>query len=84
MLKLVCGLALVLVAAMLSNPSRQDHLEALSENNVLKGGLARLGALVGGVDYNNYAIASTLSFDGTPFTLGLFKNVIVLKESNPE
>jgi len=71
----------MLPAAMLSNPSRQDHLEALSENNALKGGLVRLGALVRGVDYNNYIVASTLSFDGTPLTIGLFKHVIFLKEN---
>ena len=81
MFKVIFGVFFLLAAAMLSNPSKQDHLEALSENNALKGGLFRLGALVGGVDYNNYFVASTLSFDGSPLTIGLFKNVIVLKES---
>jgi hypothetical protein len=81
MFKILLLVLALFVAAILSNPSRQDHLEALSENNALKGGLVRLGALVGGVDYNNYIVASTSSFDGKPLTIGFFKNVIVLKEN---
>jgi hypothetical protein len=84
MIKIIFGIVVLIVAAMLSNPSKQDQLAALSESNALKGGLVRFGALIGGVDYNNYIVASTLSFNGTPLTLGFFKNVIVFKKSeNP-
>ena len=82
MAKIIFVVLVALIALVLSNPSKQDHLEALSEKNALRGGLVRFGALIGGVNYNNYIAASTLSFNGSPLTIGLFKNVIVLKEND--
>jgi hypothetical protein len=82
MAKIISIVFVVLIALMLSNPSKQDHLEALSEKNALRGGLVRFGALIGGVEYNNYIVASTLSIDGSALTIGLFKNVIVLNKND--
>lgn len=81
MVKIISIVIVALFVLVLLNPSKQDHLEALSENNALRGGLVRFGALIGGIDYNNYFVASTLSFDGRSLTIGLLKNVIVLKEN---
>jgi len=75
-------LVIIAVAAALTNPSKQEHLQAISDKNALVGGLVELGSALGGVSYNNYIVASTLSIDGKDITLGLFKNVVVLEEKS--
>jgi homospermidine synthase len=71
-------LVIIAVAAALTNPSKQEHLQAISDKNALVGGLVELGSALGGVSYNNYIVASTLSINGKNLTVGVFKNIVVV------
>jgi homospermidine synthase len=73
--------AAAIIAAM-TNPTKKDHLQAISDQNALVGGLVELGSAFGGVNYNNYVVASTLSIDGRKITLGLFRNVVILSDED--
>lgn len=70
------------IVAAMTNPTKKDHLQAISDQNAIVGGLLELGSAFGGVNYNNYVVASTLSIDGKNITLGLFRNVVVLNEES--
>ena len=67
----------VVVACALTNPSKQEHLDAIGNKNGLVGGIAQLASFLGGVEYNNYVVCSTLSADTNTLTFGILKNVIV-------
>jgi len=67
------------VACALTNPTKQDHLVSLSDNNALAGGLVELASSFGAVSYNNYVVCSTLSLaDGKVISIGVLKNVFPL------
>ena len=65
------------VACALTNPSKQEHLDAIGNKNGLVGGIAQLASFLGGVEYNNYVVCSTLSADTNTLTFGILKNVVV-------
>lgn len=65
------------VACALTNPSKQEHLDAISDKNGLVGGIAQVASFLGGVEYNNYVVCSTLSADTNTLTFGILKNVVV-------
>ena len=65
------------VACALTNPLKQEHLDAIGNKNGLVGGIAQLASFLGGVEYNNYVVCSTLSADTNTLTFGILKNVIV-------
>jgi len=75
-------IVIVAVVAALTNPSKKEHLQAISDKNALVGGLVELGSALGGVSYNNYIVASTLSIDSKNITVGVFKNVVVLENDS--
>jgi hypothetical protein len=53
------------VACALTNPSKQEHLDAISDKNALVGGIAQVASFLGGVGYNNYIVCSILTADNT-------------------
>jgi hypothetical protein len=64
------------VACALTNPTKQDHLNALSDNNAIAGGLVELASGFGAVSYHNYVVCSTLTItDGKIISVGVLKNV---------
>ena len=73
--------ALFLVCA-LTNPTKQEHLQALGQKNTITGGVWEIASALGGVSYNNYVICSTLSDPkGANLTFGILKNVFPLGHS---
>jgi dihydroxyacetone kinase len=70
-------LAAALVACAMTNPTKQDHLNAISDKNGLVGGIAQVASFLGGVEYNNYIVRSTLTADSNTLTFGILKDVVV-------
>ena len=65
-------LAVAIIASM-TNRTKKDHLHAISDQNSFIGWLVELGSGFGGLNYNNYVIASTLSIDGKKSLWAHFK-----------
>jgi hypothetical protein len=70
-------LAAALIASAMTNPTKQEHLDDISDKNGLVGGIAQVASFFGGVEYNNYIVCSTLTADTNTLTLGILKNVVV-------
>jgi hypothetical protein len=70
-------LAAAFVACAMTNPNKQEHLDAISDKNGLVGGIAQVASFLGGVEYNNYIVCSTLTADTNTLTFGILENVIV-------
>jgi hypothetical protein len=70
------------IVAATTNPTKKDHLQAISDRNAIVGGLVELGSALGGVNYKNYVVASMLSINGKNITIGMFRNVVILNEEN--
>jgi hypothetical protein len=68
------------IVAATTNPTKKDHLQAISDRNAIVGGLVELGSALGGVNYKNYVVASMLSINGKNITIGIFRNVVILNE----
>jgi len=69
--------AALIACAMMTNPNKQDHLDAISNKNGLVGGIAQVASFLGGVEYNNYIVCSTLTADTNTLTFGILENVVV-------
>ena len=63
-------LAAALIACAMTNPNKQEHLDAISDKNGLVGGIAQVASFLGGVEYNNYVVCSTLTADANTLTFG--------------
>jgi hypothetical protein len=68
-------LALVVCAA-LTNPTKQDHLKALSDRNEFEGAIVLLANDLGAVKYKSFVVFSLLEIEGKVVTIGFFKNVV--------
>jgi hypothetical protein len=72
-------LAAALIACAMTNPTKQEHLDAISDKNGLIGGITQVASFLGGVEYNNYIVCSTLPADSNTLTFGILKTVIKIK-----
>jgi hypothetical protein len=70
-------LAAALIAWAMTNPTKQEHLDAISDKNGLVGGITQVALFLGGVEYNTYIVCSTLTADTNILSFGILKNVVV-------
>lgn len=70
-------LAAALIACAMTNPTKQEHLDAISDKNGLVGGVAQVASFLGGVEYNNYIVCSILTADSNTLNFGILTNVVV-------
>jgi hypothetical protein len=71
--------ALIVVILLLSNPSRETHVDAIREqqSSVAGAGIAIAADALGAFEYNNYGIFSTVSSDEDTISFGMLANVWV-------
>jgi NADH:ubiquinone oxidoreductase subunit 6 (subunit J) len=72
----------VLIIMLLTNPSRDSHMEAIRErqSGLAEAGLTVAADFLGAFEYNNYGLFSTVSSGDDTVSFGIFGGVWVDEE----
>jgi hypothetical protein len=78
-------IALIVIIALVTNPSRDTHLEEIRDEQTVVGSALTIAAdQLGAFEYHNYLIFSTVTLDEDTVSVGLFGQVWVDEAESEE